>query len=54
MNENREETVQARRFPRFMPVGEGEARGVYVRLVGEGFDGALAGSVVYNIVEGFS
>jgi hypothetical protein len=54
MNDNGEAPHLEIRFRRLMPVGEGEARGVYARLLGEGFDAVLAGAVVYNVAEGFS
>lgn len=54
MNDNGGDGIQEARFRRIMPVGEGEARGVYARLLGEGFDAVLAALVVYGIAEGFA
>ena len=52
-NDNNVEIV-VQRFRRIVPIGAGEARQVYVGLLGEGADALLAEAVVYCFTEGFS
>lgn len=53
-NDNEAEIVITQRFQRVMPVGAGEARQVYVALLGKGDDAILAEAVVYCFAEGYS